>query len=151
TLLSAAAETLSLGCDVAVTGSGRVWAAWWDKNAALAKASWSDTAGRRWSKIVTLGAKATSTTIDDGVVGHRISLAADPTAGSTRTVAAWATRDTAGTSASTRLATTDGTSWSQPRSVSDPAVTITRQPAVALGSDDQIALGYYNQAGSTIF
>jgi Tol biopolymer transport system component len=149
-LVSSAAETKTIGCTVAVTGSGRVWAAYWNTKDDGARAIWSDTNGRRWSKPQTLGPKTITTSINDEVVGWRVNVAADPNPGSTRAVAAWASTDLTGARAAVQLVTTDGTTWSQPRSVSDPSVTVTRQPAVAFGQDGIVALGYYDQVGDTV-
>jgi hypothetical protein len=134
-----------------------VWVAYWDhvthdQDVVVGKvrAVSSDTNGRRWSKPQTIGTKSTSDSIDARVLGNRVNVAADPVPGSTRAVIAWATADTTGAYAAVQLASTESTVWSASHSVSDPAVVITRQPAVAFGADGMLALGYYDQVGSTI-
>jgi hypothetical protein len=149
-LISSAREDQTLGCTVAVTGSGRIWVAYWNIVDDTARAVWSDTNGRRWSKPQTLGAKTITHGIDDEVVGRRVNIAADPNPGSTRAVAAWASTDTTGSRAAVKLVSTDSTTWSTARSVSDPSAVITRQPALAFGADGKLALGYYNQTGGIV-
>ena len=144
--VSDVSEDHSRGCDVAVTGSSRVWVAWWDVAQGKARASWSGNGGKRWSLPVELGGKVTSTSVDEDVLGRRISLSADPAPGSPRTVAVWATADTSGVRAETQLSSTEGESWGQTRTVSAADVAMTRQPAVALSADGRIAVGYYAQS-----
>src|SRR6266545_1073460 len=140
-----------LGCTVTVTGTGRVWAAWWNTDRFAAQAAYSDTRGKRFSKPITLGAKG-SHGDDHSLVGRHVWIRSEPVIGSNRVAVAWATSPVDADEAVTRLRWTTDHDFSPPANQSQisPAGVTTRQPTLAWGSDGKLAVGYYDQEGSQL-
>jgi hypothetical protein len=140
-----------LGCTVAVTGTGRVWVAWWNTDRFAAQAAYSDSRAKRFSKPITLGAKGTNGD-DDSLVGRHVWIRAEPVVGSNRVAAAWATSPVDADEAVTRLRWTADHDFSPPANQSQvsPAGVTTRQPTLAWGSDGKLAVGYYDRKDSQL-
>jgi hypothetical protein len=147
--VSASRSSASVGCSIAVTGTGRIWVSWWDVDASKAMAAYSDNRARTFSRPTVLGRKfavPNSNGLYD-LVGHHVTVRAEPILGSNRVVAVWGNASFSG--AVTDLTYSLSTSW-QPVRVVSPRGIGTRQPTLDWGADKTILLGFYSRTGSQV-